>query len=164
MTLGELLAFCKDYCVSIIIGRDGNGTDPIRIGSLWPDNYWSNVPSSWREGDQSRLGKTLRESAKDEVKKLNLDEFIIFCERNGVSLTISYDIHSDSAIVRMKSIDYRCQYEMFVSSLCADMVSDKNEYFQSILVYLKEKIDDAISKYRRRSEMSEYPKPSFIIP
>ncbi len=78
MTLSELMAFCRDYCVSIIIGRDGNSTDPVRIGSQWPDNYWSDVPSSWREGDQSRLGKTLRENAKDEVKKLNLDELIIF--------------------------------------------------------------------------------------
>ncbi len=68
---------------------------------------------------------------------------------NGVSLTISYDMRRDSAIVRMKNIYYQCQYEMFVSSLCTDMVSDKNEHFQNILNCLKEEIDDTIGKYRK---------------
>lgn len=162
MTLRELMNFCKDYCVSIIIGRDGNRTDPVRIGSQWPDNYWRIYIIDERPG-RSRLGKALRGNAKDEVKKLNLDTLIKYCERNGVSLIISYDMCSDSAIVRMKSIDYQCQYEMFVSSLCADMVSDKNEHLQNILNELKEKIDDALRNYKKGSGTSEYPKPSFIV-
>ncbi len=150
MTLGELMTFCKDYWVSIIIGHDSNCIDPVRIEPQWCDIYLF-------DASLRNIRKGSLEVAKEKVKNMNLDELIDYCERNGVSIRISYDVYTDSARVRMKTLHYQCQCETSISSLCIDQVSARNEHFQIILSFLKEKIDNALGT-------NEYPKPLFIIP
>lgn len=76
---------------------------------------------------------------------MSLEELILFCKENAVSINVDYSADSDSAVVILQShIDNR-RCKLLVQRECCALAVDKKEHFQFVLDHLLAEFNEQIA-------------------